>query len=258
VQPAAALLTRVRLLAVGEQALCVEFGTSIDERTNARVHALAHAITHQPAMEVIEVVPSYRSLLVVFDPLQTPRERLVRQITALIAQPSPLDDERAARCVVIPVCYGGELGPDLGFVAGHNGLCEQDVVEAHAAPAYRVYMLGFTPGFPYLGGMSPRIAAPRLPQPRARVAAGSVGIAGEQTGVYPVASPGGWRLIGRTPLRLFDPGSAQPFLLSAGDHLRFAPIGPDEYADIERRVQASEYVPQVLTPLSEAQRDHSS
>ena len=130
------------------------------------------------------------------------------------------------RVIEVPVCYGGELGPDLEDVARAVALSPAEVIARHSAPAYRVYLLGFTPGFPYLGGMDPRLACPRLSSPRVRVPAGSVAIAGAQTGVYSVESPGGWRLLGRTPLRLFDPdpGARRPFLLAPGDGLRFVPV----------------------------------
>jgi inhibitor of KinA len=145
--------------------------------------------------------------------------------------------------VSIPVCYGGAFGPDLDFVAGHNKLSVQEVIDIHTSRPYQVYMLGFTPGFPYLGGMSERIAAPRLAQPRVAIPAGSVGIAGSQTGIYPIESPGGWQLIGRTPLRLFDPGSATPFLFAAGNYLRFTAIDADAFLEIRQQVESGSYAP---------------
>ncbi len=214
----------------GEGGLVVELGDRIDPEVNARVHRLAREVKARLAAEIIEVVPTYRSLLVLHDPLRVPRARLVRRVAGLLAAlPAHPERESAGRTVRIPACYGGELGPDLDFVARHAGLSPEEVVEIHSGAVYRVYMLGFTPGFPYLGGMSPRIAAPRLDTPRQRLPAGSIGIAGEQTGIYPVESPGGWRLVARTPLRLFDPGSPSPFLLGPGDRLQFVPIGREEF-----------------------------
>jgi len=226
----------------GERALVVELGDGIDPEVNSRVHWLARAIAGRLQDRIIEVVPTYRSLLVRHDPLRVPRTRLAREIEALLAD-MPADVERDAqgRTVHVPACYGGDLGPDLESVARHQGLDAAEVVAIHAAGTYQVFMLGFTPGFPYLGGMSKRIAAPRLETPRERVPAGSIGIGGEQTGIYPVESPGGWRLIARTPLRLFDPRAPSPFLLAPGDRLRFAPIGREEYDAIARRVAAGEY-----------------
>jgi len=130
---------------------------------------------------------------------------------------------------VIPVCYGGEFGPDIAFVAAHNHIGTDDVIRLHSEPSYPIYMLGFSPGFPFLGGLSEKLHTPRLTSPRTRVPAGSVGIANNQTGIYPIASPGGWQLIGRSPVRLFDPQRPEPFLLCAGDTLRFEPITPGEY-----------------------------
>jgi inhibitor of KinA len=150
--------------------------------------------------------------------------------------------------VEIPVCYGGDFGPDLEFVAQHNKLTTADVVAIHTSVPYLVYMLGFTPGFPYLGGMSDRIAAPRLEKPRTAIPAGSVGIAGSQTGFYPVESPGGWRLIGRTPVKAFDAASVNPFLFAARDYLRFKAIAAQEYAAIAQAVADGSYTP-VITAL---------
>ncbi len=237
----------VRLLAAGEQGLVVELGDGIDPAVNARVRWLARAIARDLGDAVLEVVPTYRSLLVIHDPLRTPRALLAGRISALaLAIPADAEaEEPAARIVSIPVCYGGALGPDLEFVAAHAGLTPEAAVAAHAAPTYLVYMLGFTPGFPYLGGMSRRIAAPRLDAPRPRVAAGSVGIGGEQTGIYPVESPGGWRIIGRTPLRLFDPRAPSPFLLRPGDRIRFTPVDGSAFTAIAAGVASGSFVPEV-------------
>jgi KipI family sensor histidine kinase inhibitor len=139
--------------------------------------------------------------------------------------------------IEVPTVYGGEFGPDLAFVASHSRLSEAEVVQIHSGTDYLVYMMGFSPGFPYLGGMSPRIATPRLKTPRTAIPAGSVGIAQEQTGVYPVESPGGWQLIGRTPARLFDAGRQPPVLVEAGDSIRFVPIVPRQFTEIEEGIR---------------------
>lgn len=216
----------MRFLPQGEGGLVVELGEGIDDAVNARVHALARAVRAAHGAEIEEVVPSYRSLLVVFDPLALVRNELEREVARLASALDPEAAEAGARprLVELPVLYGGANGPDLDDVAAHAGLAPEEVVRRHAAPEYRVHLLGFTPGFPYLGGLDPRLAIPRLATPRALVPAGSVAIGGAQTGVYPVASPGGWRLVGRTPLRLFEPSRADPFLLAPGDRVRFAPI----------------------------------
>jgi len=233
-----------RMLAEGEGGIVVEFGDAIEPAVNARVHALARAVSGRLAADVLEVVPTYRSLLVLFDPLRVARGSLQQRIEGLLLELGEAIGREGARTVRVPVAYGGAHGPDLEFVAAHNGLSPAEVVEIHASASYLVYMLGFTPGFPYLGGMSPRIAAPRLDVPRTRIPAGSVGIAGAQTGIYPVESPGGWRLIGRTPLRLFDPGSKTPFLVSAGERVRFVPVGEREWLEVEKAVREGAYRPE--------------
>lgn len=235
----------MRILAQGEQGIVVELGEAIDPAVNARVHALCRAISSRLGPEVLEVVPAYRSLLVIHDPLRVPRARLVRRIERLAAGVAGAPAPGPRRVVRLPVCYGGDLGPDLADVARHAGLPAGEVIALHAEPVYRVYMLGFTPGFPYLGGMSPRIACPRLPSPRTRIPPGSVAIGGAQTGVYPVESPGGWRLVGRTPARLFDAGSATPFLLAAGDGLRFAPVSREAFDALAEEVARGTWKPEL-------------
>jgi inhibitor of KinA len=229
------------MLAAGEGGLLVELGDTIDPALNARVHQIAEAVRRHLARDVLEVVPTYRSLLVIFDPLRVKRARLEEKIAGLLSRVLRRERRLAGRTVRVPVGYGGRHGPDLEFVAAHGGISVEEVVAIHASASYLVFMLGFTPGFPYLGGMSERIAAPRLDSPRPRIPAGSVGIAGAQTGIYPVESPGGWRLIGRTPLRLFDPQSEHPFLLSAGDRVRFVAVGEREWQDIALRVEDGTY-----------------
>lgn len=236
----------VALRSAGEGGVVVELGDTIDPALNARVHRLAREVLARLGDRVIEVVPTYRSLLVRHDPLRVPRRGLVRELEALVAAlPAGREVVPAARTVHVPACYGGELGPDLDFVARHAGLEPAEVIALHASASYQVFMLGFTPGFPYLGGLSPRLATPRLEAPRERVPAGAVGIGGVQTGIYPVASPGGWRLIGRTPLRLFDPGSESPFLLAPGDRLRFVPVERGEFDELAGRVAARTYTPRI-------------
>ena len=244
--PPAAERIEVRLRSAGEQGLVVELGDAIDPDVNARVHWLARAVMSRHAAEVIEVVPTYRSLLVVHDPLRTSRARLESLIRELLDDaPDDAALGSSGRLVSVPACYGGELGPDLETVARDRGLAPEEAIALHSRATYRVYMLGFTPGFPYLGGVPAPLATPRLDVPRQLVPAGSIGIAGEQSGIYPVASPGGWRLIARTPLRLFDPSAATPFLFSAGDRVRFEPIDPLRFAQIASEVAAGRYVPSI-------------
>ncbi len=225
----------LRFLRMGEQGLLVEVGCGIDRTVNARVHRLASALKRQAVAGILEMVPSYRSLLILFDPLLLSRKILQDTVTGLVNNGDFGDTSiEWGKVVRLPVCYGGDFGPDLEFVACHNGLSPEEVIALHSREIYPVYMLGFLPGFPYLGGLSTRIATPRLQTPRKNVASGSVGIAGSQTGVYPLESPGGWRIIGRTPLRLFDPFRAEPFLVSSGDRIRFDPIDRAAYERMER------------------------
>jgi len=215
---------------LGDSALLVSFGEAIDEEINDRVHALAGTIERASFEWLVEVVPAYSSLAVIYDPRLIDFEGVKRAIQALEFSAEKFE----GRLVEIPVLYGGEHGPDLEFVAQYNGLTPEEVIEIHSRPVYRVYFLGFLPGFPYLGGMDERIATPRLEKPRLKVPAGSVGIAGKQTGIYPLKSPGGWRLIGRTPLRLFNPEREPPTLLQPGDRVKFAPIDEGEFEGLYR------------------------
>ncbi|MGH7429920.1 MAG: 5-oxoprolinase subunit PxpB, partial [Candidatus Methylomirabilaceae bacterium] len=204
--------------------LVVELGDRIDPAVNQRVRALALAVERAGLAGVREAVPTYRSLAVYYDPLKIERGAIQRRIDEFLGSAQRGEIEEQARIVEIPTIYGGEYGPDLAFLAQHAGLQEDEVIRLHAEPLYHVYMLGFAGGFPYLGGLSGRLAVPRLSTPRLRVPAGSVGIGGMQTGVYPVESPGGWRIIGRTFLRLFDPGRQPPALVLPGHKVRFVPL----------------------------------
>ncbi|MDU4962528.1 MAG: 5-oxoprolinase subunit PxpB [Sporomusaceae bacterium] len=235
----------IKMLNAGEQGLVVEFGQSIDKNCNLRVHQFAALISERLAGELIEAVPTYRSLLLYFDPLTISRADLAGKLRLLLAELErlPLQQPPGARLITIPVCYDGEFAPDLDFVASHCGLSRQAVIELHTAAPYQIYMLGFTPGYAYLGGMPERLATPRLQQPRTLVPAGSVGIGGSQTAFYTVDSPGGWQLIGRTPVKAFDLSQAPPFLFKAGDYLQFQAISRDEYEAIAAAVAAGSYKP---------------
>lgn len=223
-----------RFLRAGDLALLVEFGNQIDPEINQKVRKVSIALEKFPIEGITETVPTYRSLLVFYDPAKIPFKRLQQEIRRIegkleeIPIPPP-------ETIEIPVLYGGEYGPDLDFVAQHNKLTPEEVVEVHTSGTYLIYMLGFTPGFPFLGGLSERLFTPRLKTPRTAVPAGSVGIANNQTGIYPIESPGGWQLIGRTPVKLYDPGRKNPILLKAGNYLRFKRITEEEYREILRR-----------------------
>lgn len=231
-----------RVLPIGDQALVVEFGDEISPEINDRVYKFAAAVESAAGNRVVELVPTYRSVLVQYDAVAATYDEMVKLVEPLLGDMTGDAGSAATRTVYeIPVSYGGEHGPDLETVAEHAGLARERVVEIHSGTAYRVFMLGFAPGFPYLGGMDESIACPRLKTPRTRVPAGSVGIAESQTGVYPNESPGGWQLIGRTPLKLFDPASDPPAVVQPGSFVRFVPIDADEFERIRDAVESGEY-----------------
>lgn len=212
----------------GDRALLVEYGDGIDPAVNEKVRAMTALLKKNLPKGVEAVVPAYRSLSILYDPLATTPAGLAEILHALEAdsRTAPIAE---AKVVPIPVCYGGEFGPDIGVVAEHTGLREDEIVAVHASIDYPIYMIGFTPGFCYLGGLDRRLQTPRRKTPRTNLPAGSVGIAESQTGMYPVDSPGGWQIIGRTPLRLFAPARENPFLYEAGDRIRFVPIAEAEF-----------------------------
>ena len=233
-----------RFLPAGDQGLVVEFGDTIDPGINRRVRDLFVAVSADSVAGVVDLTPTYRSLLVTYDPRRVSLSELVSTLR-LRAASLARAEVPPPRILEVPTVYGGAFGPDLPFVAAHNSLGEQEVVDIHAGTDYLVYMMGFSPGFPYLGGMSPRIATPRLKTPRTAIPAGSVGIAQQQTGIYPVESPGGWQLIGRTPVVLFDPERRPPVLLEAGDFIRFVPVSESEYAAIEADRRSGSWQPRL-------------
>ncbi len=213
----------------GDSAIIIAFGNEIDEDINDRVQGMAKIIEKKEPPWLIEVVPTYTSVYVYYDPLKASYFQVLQEIKSLL--PAKIEKEKR-RIVEVPVTYGGEFGPDIEFVAHHNNLSVEEVIKIHSRPLYRVYMLGFLPGFAYLGGLDRRIWTPRLENPRTKVPAGSVGIAGMQTGWYAIESPGGWRLIGRTPLKTFDVGRENPSIVAPGDYVRFVPIDQKKFWEI--------------------------
>ena len=224
----------------GDSAINLEFGNVISEKTNGIIRAAAQTLEADPINGVIELVPTFCSLMVVYNPCVIGYDELTSQVRGklrgLVATTGGIH-----RVVKIPVCYGGDFGPDLSDVAEHAGMSVEEVIAIHSGHDYLIDMLGFLPGFAYLGGLDERLHTPRLATPRTRIEPGAVGIGGAQTGIYPLASPGGWRIIGRTPVRPYDPDRESPILYAAGDHLRFVPITAQEFSLIETQVEAGTY-----------------
>lgn len=211
-----------RLVPSGDTALVVEFGDTIDRAINARVIALADCIRRARIDGVVEMVPTFRSLMVHYDPMVLLHAELVQRVEALLAGLTTVEVQR--RTWVLPTCYGGELSPDLDEVAQRTGLSTDDVISVLSAGTYHVYCIGFLPGWPYMGDLPEKLSLPRRENPRVKVPMGAVCIAQQLTGIYPLESPGGWHLLGRTPVRMFDKRRAKPVLLSPGDQVRYEPI----------------------------------
>ena len=224
----------------GDSALLIVFGTEISRDTNRLVSAAARRVREQGIRGVVDVIPAFVSLLVCYDPRVISCGALRARLETIL-QAEAETRETAGRVFEIPVCYGGEFGPDLPFIASHAGLTEREVVDIHTSRDYLVYMLGFLPGFCYLGGLDERIHTPRLETPRLKIPSGSVGIGGSQTGIYPLESPGGWRLMGKTPVRTWDPDRDVPILMQAGDSIRFVEITAAEFRRISEAVEKNEY-----------------
>lgn len=218
--------------------MIMTLGDDISVETQRKIRQWCRLLEQTELEGIIDWLPTYTNITFYYAPDVWEYDQLVRYLQHLADRLEP-SAHIHVRVHEIPVCYGGEFGPDLAEVADYHGLRAEEVIEIHTAPQYLVYMIGFAPGFPYLGGMSPAIATPRLAEPRSKIPAGSVGIAGAQTGIYPLESPGGWRIIGRTPLSLFTVEREPPSLLKAGDQVRFRPISRDEYVAI-KEAQTSE------------------
>ncbi|WP_295275842.1 5-oxoprolinase subunit PxpB [Veillonella sp.] len=218
---------------VGDCAISIDFGQVIDPKINRHIRQTIERIQALQLDGIIELVPTYCALLVQYDAMLYSYADMCNIIEPTFSESVTDNDNEKVTVIEIPTVYGGEFGPDIGFVASHNNLSEDEVIAIHSGTDYLVYMLGFIPGFTYLGGMDPRIATPRLSSPRTLIPAGSVGIAGEQTGTYPSDSPGGWQIIGRTPVTMYDMSKEQAALLSAGDYVRYVPIDEQEYNRIK-------------------------
>jgi len=214
---------------MGDRALLVELGDEISPPVNESVRKLFFGLNRGPIRGVVEVVPGYRSLVIVFNPLIIALPTLQDRVTE-IQQTMDQSQMPIPKTVEIPVVYGGEYGPDLEYVAGYHKITPEEVIRLHTGTTYRVYMIGFTPGYPYMGELPDALAIPRKKTPRTAIPRGSVGIAQKQTGIYPTQSPGGWQIIGRTPIRLFDPAKQPPTPLEMGDLVKFLPVSEEKVA----------------------------
>jgi len=214
---------------MGDRAVLVQLGNEISPEVNDRVRDLLFALDQGLIKGIVDLVPGYASLLVVYNPFDTGSRAIRDWIEALLAR-QLVPAASAIRMVKVPVVYGGEFGPDLEWVADFHGISSAEVIRLHTAATYRVYMIGFMPGYAYMGELPEQLATPRKETPRTRVPAGSVGIAQRQTGIYPAESPGGWQIIGRTPIALFDPHTWPPAALGMGDMVQFDPISPEAFS----------------------------
>lgn len=222
-----------KIIPAGDQAILIEFGTEIDPAINGLVHAFTKKAKQHKILGICELVPSYCTVLVYYDSFLLSFSETVSWIQGVLAL-GPLEIESSSTIKEIPVIYGGEYGLDISFVAEHNKITIEEVIRYHTSKTYLVYGVGFTPGMAAMGIVPKEIQVPRLPRPRTKVPGGSVGIGSIQTGIYPSESPGGWRLIGRTPLKIFDLNKNPPFYLQAGDHVRFYPINEEEFLNWEK------------------------
>ena len=230
----------IRILTAGDTALLIEFGKEINPETNRKITALVQLMREQHIEGIVDVIPAFCSLLINYDPRVLSYEELKERMEHLLKMETKTEATRK-RIFEIPVCYGGEYGPDIENIAEHAGLSVDEVIKIHSSKDYLIYMLGFLPGFTYLGGLDERIHTPRLASPRLKIRAGSVGIGGSQTGIYPLDSPGGWQLMGMTPVRTYDPERQTPILVEAGDYIRFIPIDEEEFLRIQELVEKGEY-----------------
>ena len=245
-----------RITIAGDSAINLVFASTISPETSALIRLSASNLEKDPLPGIVEVVPTFCSLMVCYDPVIIGYDELCQRLRSKLRHVD-VSHNTIKTIIEIPVCYGGDFGPDLPYVAKHANLSEEEVVRIHTEHDYLIDMLGFMPGFAYLGGLDPRIRTPRLAVPRTAIKAGSVGIGGEQTGIYPLTSPGGWQLIGRTPLRPYDPDREKPILYEAGQYLRFVPISPEKYTAIEQQLAAHTYHYQIHVVNTSCDHDSS-
>ena len=234
------IMQNIRILTAGDSSLLIEFGNEISPEINRRIAAVVELMREQHIEGVVDVIPAFCSLLVNYDPRVAGYEKMKKRLESLVRVDIKVGQVKR-KIFEIPVLYGGEYGPDLASIAEHAGISQDEVIAIHSSRDYLIYMLGFLPGFCYLGGLDERIHTPRLSNPRLRIRAGSVGIGGSQTGIYPLDSPGGWQLMGMTPVKTYDPEREIPILVEAGNYIRFVPIDEEQYKRIQAQVAEGSY-----------------
>ena len=231
---------KIKFLTAGDSAIVMEFGDTIEKELNARIAAVVESLKKKNIDGILDILPTYMSVLINYDPVKISYGEMVDTLKGLSKADSGEQSDEV-RLIEIPTIYGGEYGPDIDFVAENAKMSKEEVIKIHSGTDYLVYMMGFMPGFTYLGGLDERIATPRLKSPRLKIEPGSVGIAANQTGMYPLESPGGWQLIGRTPLKLFDDTKEPPVFIQAGDYIRYVSIDQKEYDRIKDEVEKDTY-----------------
>lgn len=235
-------MKHVRILMAGDRSIIVEFGNVIDPKLYGKVAALNTYLKEHPVYGVIETIPTYRSLMITYNPLVLPYAALVDKVKEILKDLRGTA-KKAKKVFTIPVCFQGDFAPDLDYVAQYHNTSTNKIIREFCAQDFLIYMIGFTPGFPYVGGVPDTLVTPRLASPRVEIPAGSVGIGGAQLGIYPIASPAGFQLVGNTPVSLYDPNrEPNPVLLEAGAYIRFASIEMDEYEAIKAQTLAGTYV----------------
>ncbi|SHJ20455.1 sensor histidine kinase inhibitor, KipI family [Dethiosulfatibacter aminovorans DSM 17477] len=222
-----------KVMAISDNSIMIEYPAEISEEINRCIRSVTREIGDRISDLIVDIIPAYHTITVNYDCLDVDYNSLLEKIEEIVSM-SMDDGDEEREIVEIPVCYEEPYGLDIDEVCSIHNMTREELVKRHTAPEYLVYMVGFTPGFPYLGGMDESIATPRKKEPRSRIPAGSVGIAGSQTGVYPIESPGGWQIIGRTPLKLFDPYRENPVLIEAGQYIKYRSISSKEYEEMER------------------------